>query len=238
MQRIRHIHAESRRTYGSPRVYAELRDRGEHTSRKRIARLMKHVGLVGRQRRRFVHTTDSRHGFRVAPNVLARQFSPTAPDQVWASDITYIPTRAGWLFLAAVLDLFSRRVVGWSMHAYLDRRLVLNALHMALADRQPPAGLLHHSDQGVQYACDDYQLALASAAAIPSMSRTGNCWDNAVVESFFATLKLELVYQSDCADHAEARTAIFEYIEGFYNRKRKHSTLGYCSPVEYEREQP
>lgn len=238
MQRIRHIHAESRRTYGAPRVYAELRDRGEQTSRKRVARLMKHAGLVGRQRRRFVHTTDSRHGFKVAPNALARHFSPAAPDQVWASDITYIPTRAGWLFLAVVLDLFSRRIVGWSMHAYLDRRLVLNALQMALAGRNPPAGLLHHSDRGVQYACDDYQLALASAEAIVSMSRSGNCWDNAVVESFFATLKLELVYDRDFVDHAEARTAIFEYIEGFYNRKRRHSTLGYCSPAEYEREQP
>jgi transposase InsO family protein len=197
---------------------------------------MRQDGLVGRRRRRFVCTTDSRHGFRIAPNVVARNFEPAEPNQVWATDITYIPTQKGWLYLAVVLDLFSRKVIGWSMHAYQDRRLTLAALDMAIAARRPaPGTLVHHSDRGVQYACDDYRTALADAEITPSMSRKGDCWDNAVVESFFSTLKHELVYRTTFANHDAARSALFQYIESFYNRRRLHSSLGYLSPEEYER---
>jgi len=227
---------ESDRTYGSPRIHQALVAQGEVVSRKRVHRLMRCAALVGRPpRRRFVRTTNSVHGFKVAPNLLDRQFEPEAPDSVWATDITYIPTGKGWLYLAVVLDLYSRKVVGWSMRPYLDRRLVVDALGMALAARRPGPGLLHHSDRGVQYACDEYQRLLKSEDIVVSMSRKGNCWDNAVVESFFSTLKLELIYRREFADHDAARTAIFGYIEGFYNRRRLHSTLGYVSPMEYER---
>jgi len=236
VKRIRRIHEKSRRHYGSPRGHRELREKGVRVGRKRVARLMRRAGLVAKRPRSFVRTTDSKHGFRVALNVLARNFGPAAPNQVWAADITYVPTRAGWLYLAVVLDLFSRRVVGWAIEPYLDRRLALKALEMAIRDRQPAAGLIHHSDKGVQYACDSYRAELAKAGMVASMSRTGNCWDNSVVESFFATLKTELVHQRDFATHADARTEIFEYMEVFYNRQRKHSTLGYRSPAEYERQ--
>jgi putative transposase len=234
-----HIHQAfqgSDRTYGSPRVLRELRAQGVQTSRKRIARLMRHHGLVARPRpRRFIRTTDSRHGYGVAPNVLARNFTPEAPNRAWATDITYIETRQGWLFLAVVLDLFSRKVVGWAMERHIDRRLVLAALQMAITTRNPAAGLVHHSDRGVQYACHDYQRVLADEEMVPSMSRTANCWDNAVAESFFSTLKQELVHRRDFATHDEARAALFHYIEGFYNRRRRHSSLGFVSPEEYER---
>ncbi len=235
-KQIFRLFIDSDRTYGSPRVRKALGDEGHVTSRKRVQRLMRRAGLVGRApRRRFVCTTDSRHGFGVAPNVLDRQFQPDAPNRVWATDITYVPTGKGWLYLAVVLDLFSRKVVGWSMQPYLDRRLVLDALGMALAARRPGPGLLHHSDRGVQYACDEYQRLLKGEEILVSMSRKGNCWDNAVVESFFSTLKLELVYRCKFVDHDAARAAIFKYIEGWYNPRRLHSTLGYVSPVEYER---
>jgi transposase InsO family protein len=171
----------------------------------------------------------------VAPNVLARNFTPEAPNRAWATDITYIETRQGWLFLAVVLDLFSRKVVGWAMERHIDRRLVLAALQMAITTRNPAAGLVHHSDRGVQYACHDYQRVLADEEMVPSMSRTANCWDNAVAESFFSTLKQELVHRRDFATHDEARAALFHYIEGFYNRRRRHSSLGFVSPEEYER---
>jgi putative transposase len=230
---------ESRGRYGSPRVYLELRDEGTVTSRKRVARLMRQHGLVARpRRRRFVRTTDSNHNYGVAPNRVARDFRPKEPNQLWATDITYIRTKSGWFYLAVVLDLFSRRVVGWSMQSYMDRRLVLAALGMAIKTRKPGPGLMHHSDRGIQYACDDYQRMLTDAEMVPSMSRKANCWDNAVVESFFSTLKQELVYRRDFATHDEARAALFEYIEGFYNRTRRHSTLGYLSPMEYERRAP
>ena len=230
---------ESRGRYGSPRVYLELRDEGTVTSRKRVARLMRQHGLVARpRRRRFVRTTDSSHSYGVAPNRVARDFRPAGPNQLWATDITYIPTKSGWFYLAVVLDLFSRRVVGWSMQSYMDRRLVLAALGMAITTRKPGPGLMHHSDRGIQYACDDYQRMLTDAEMVPSMSRKANCWDNAVVESFFSTLKQELVYRRDFATHDEARASLFEYIEGFYNRTRRHSTLGYLSPMEYERRAP
>ncbi|HEX8822873.1 MAG TPA: IS3 family transposase [Archangium sp.] len=228
------VHQESRGRYGSPRVHAELRARGQRVSRKRVARLMRQHEMVARKRRRFVRTTDSRHNQPVAPNVLERNFSPGQPNSTWATDITYVATRQGWLYLAVVLDLFSRKVVGWSMSQNIDRHLVLNALDMALKGRQPPRGLLHHSDRGSQYASTDYQQALAARGIQCSMSRKGNCWDNAVVESFFSSLKLELVYTTDFATQEQARLALFEYIEVFYNRQRRHSSLGYVSPVDFE----
>jgi putative transposase len=231
---VTEVHQESRGTYGSPRVLAELRARGQRVSRKRVARLMSQQGLAARKKRRFVSTTDSRHNQPVAPNILERDFSPGQPNSTWATDITYVGTRQGWLYLAVVMDLFSRKVVGWSMSENIDRHLVLNALDMALKGRQPPRGLLHHSDRGSQYASADYQQALAARGIQCSMSRKGNCWDNAVVESFFSSLKLELVYTTDFATHEQARTALFEYIEVFYNRQRRHSSLGYVSPVDFE----
>ncbi|WP_284665542.1 IS3 family transposase [Myxococcus sp. SDU36] len=227
------VHAESRRWYGSPRVFQELKARGYRVSRKRVARLMRQRGLRARARRRFVKTTDSAHSYPVAPNVLERDFSPQKPNSKWAGDITYIWTAEGWLYLAVVLDLFSRKVVGWAMSDTIDRHLVLSALTMALLNR--PAPDLHHSDRGSQYASDDYRKLLEKQEIDCSMSRKGNCWDNAVVESFFSSLKMELVYERNFQTHEEARRALFEYIEAWYNRRRRHSSLGYVSPEEYER---
>jgi putative transposase len=232
---IQTIFTDSRRTYGSPRVHAELQTQGVRCARKRVARLMRHAQLCARARRHSVRTTDSRHAQPVAPNLLARSFQAEAPNRVWVTDITYLPTREGWLYLAVVLDLFARRVVGWSMQPTLERGLVLTALDHALRRRQPAPGLLHHSDRGSQYASAEYQALLTQAQMQCSMSRKGNCWDNAAMESFFATLKTELpltVFPS----HAAARSAVFDYIERFYNRQRLHSTLGYRSPVAYERQ--
>lgn len=228
------IHAESRQRYGSPRIHAELGDRGCRTSRKRVARLMRDRGLAARRRRRFRVTTDSRHPFPVAPNVLARQFERAAPDRAWVTDITYIPTGEGWLYLAVILDLCSRFAVGWAMSERITRELTLDALGMALARRRPPQGLLHHSDRGSQYASADYQHALATQGMVCSMSRRGDCWDNAVAESFFATLKVELVHDATWETRIEARAALFEYIELFYNGHRRHSSLGYLSPRAFE----
>jgi transposase InsO family protein len=196
---------------------------------------MRQQGLAARRRRRFVRTTDSAHRQPVADNLLARHFSPDQPNCTWATDITYVATRQGWLYLAVVLDLFSRQVVGWAMGQSIDTQLVLSALDMALKSRKPPRGLLHHSDRGSQYASTDYQRTLEQRGIRCSMSRKGNCWDNAVVESFFSSLKMELVHEADFATREQATAALFEYIEVFYNRKRRHSSLGYVSPVEYER---
>jgi putative transposase len=234
-EEVAQAHEESRGTYGSPRVHAELRARGRKVSRKRVARLMKQQKLEARKKRRSVRTTDSNHRHPVAPNVLERDFSPVQPNSTWATDITYVWTGEGWLYLAVVLDLFSRMVVGWSMSEHIDTTLVLGALEMALEGRQPPKGLIHHSDRGSQYASTEYRQALASRGIQCSMSRKGNCWDNAVVESFFGTLKSELVYRTHFATRHQARLELFEYIEVFYNRKRRHSSLGYLSPWEYER---
>jgi transposase InsO family protein len=228
------IHAESRGRYGSPRVHAELRERGQRTARKRVARLMRAAGLCARERRRFRSTTDSEHGMAIKVNLLARRFAVPAPNSGWVSDITYVWTLEGWLYLAVILDLFSRRVVGWAISERLERGLALDALQMALTDRQPPHGLLHHSDRGSQYASHEYQRLLAAHGVLSSMSRKGNCWDNAVAESFFATLKLELVYQSHWRTRTQARSEVFEYIELFYNRRRRHSALGYLCPNEFE----
>ena len=234
-EEVAQAHRDSRGTYGSPRVHAELRAQGRKVSRKRVARLMGEQKLAARRRRRSVRTTDSHHRHPVAPNVLARDFSPGQPNSTWATDITYVGTGEGWLYLAVVLDLFSRRVVGWSMSEHIDTQLVLGALEMALEGRQPPQGLIHHSDRGSQYASAEYRQALASRGIQCSMSRKGNCWDNAVVESFFSSLKQELVYPTDFATRHQARAELFEYIEVFYNRKRRHSSLGYMSPRDYER---
>lgn len=229
------IHAQSRQTYGGPRIRAVLRARGRRHGRKRIARLMTQLGLCGRQKGRYrVHTTDSNHDHPVAPNRLATAPSPTAPNQIWVADITYIQTREGWLFLAGILDLFSRKIVGWAMSDSIDSALVLKALSMALLHRDPPAGLLFHSDRGVQYAAANFRQALAGANLLPSMSRRGNCYDNAAMESFWSTLKLELVYRRDFATHHQARTEIFDYIEVFYNRERIHTALGGLSPTQFE----
>jgi transposase InsO family protein len=233
-KRIEEIHQGSKGRYGSPRVLAVLRGLGERVSRKRVMRLMRDNGLAARRPRRFRKTTDSNHSLPVAQNVLARQFTPKAPNTAWAGDITYIPTREGWLYLAVLLDLYSRRVVGWSMRDNLERQLCLDALDMALQSRRPTSGLLHHSDRGSQYASHDYRALLEANGITCSMSAKGDCWDNAVAESFFATLKTELVDGADFAARAEARTAIFEFIEAWYNRQRLHSSIGYKSPVEYE----
>lgn len=229
------IYAEHHGRYGSPRVQMELRDRGQRSGRKRIARLMRVQDLRARPKRRYRTTTDSRHGLPVCPNLLARRFTVAQSNTAWVTDITYIWTPQGWLYLAVVIDLFSRRVVGWSMSERIDRKLALDALRMALAQRRPQRGLIHHSDRGSQYASGDYQRLLATNGIVGSMSRRGDCWDNAVAESFFASLKLELVYQVQWQTRAEARTAIFEYLELFYNRRRRHSSLGYLNPVEFER---
>jgi transposase InsO family protein len=229
------IHATSRQRYGSPRVHAELAARGRRTGRKRVARLMRARGLAARRRRRFRVTTQSRHPFPIAPNVLARQFERAGPDQAWVTDITYIPTGEGWLYLAVVLDLCSRVAVGWAMTERITDDLTLAALGMALAHRRPPRGLLHHSDRGSQYASGDYQRVLAQYGMVGSMSRRGDCWDNAVAESFFATLKVELVHDAAWATRAVARAELFEYLEVFYNGQRRHSALGYLSPRAFER---
>jgi len=231
---IRTIYATSRQTYGSPRVHAELRARGRRCGRHRVARLMRADGLAPRRRRRYRVTTQSRHRHPAAPNVLARRFAVGVPNQVWAGDITYLPTREGWLYLAVLLDLGSRRVIGWAVAATLEHGLTLAAVQMALGTRRPRPGLVHHSDRGSQYACSEYRAVLLAHGLIPSMSRTGDCWDNAAVESFLGTLKRELVEGADWATRAEAEAAVGEYLEGWYNRQRRHSALGYVSPVVYE----
>jgi transposase InsO family protein len=232
---IETLHHESNQTYGSPRMYRQLKKQGHSCSENRVARLMRRNGIQATRPRPFKVTTDSCHRLPIAENTLDRQFTPEQANQVWASDITYVWTREGWLYLAIVIDLFSRRVVGWSMQQSMERSLVISALEMALAGRRPGVGLLHHSDRGSQYASLDYQARLRQAGIVSSMSRKGNCWDNAPVESFFATLKRELVHRRRYESREQARLEIFRYIEVWYNRKRLHSALGYLAPVEYER---
>ena len=234
---IAEIHRDSRGIYGSPRVYLALKRRGHTVGRHRVARLMRRDGLQARTKRRFKATTDSRHGHPVAPDILQRNFTPGEPNRVWAADITYIRTLEGWLYLAVVMDLYSRGIVGWSMGDRLTSPLVCQALRMALQRRRPPAGLLHHSDRGCQYAAGDYQAFLRKNGIVCSMSRRGNCWDNAPVESFFSTLKCEWVFHHRYRTRAEARQSIFDYIERFYNRQRMHSTIGGLSPMEFEQQQ-
>jgi putative transposase len=232
--RVREAHAASKGRYGSPRVHAELRASGERVGRKRVARIMKNAGLTGRKRRRFQSTTDSRHAFPIAPNVLERDFTATEPNQAWVTDITFIWTHEGWLYLAAILDLFSRRVVGWATSTNVDRHLALSALENALRTRRPSEGLVHHSDRGSTYASGDYRRALDAHEIECSMSRKGDCWDNAVAESFFASLKREVDEIDRFESRAQAHLTIGDYIDNFYNVQRRHSTIGYKSPVEFE----
>jgi putative transposase len=232
---IRAIHAEAKARYGSPRVHAELNVRGQGCSENRVAALMKAHGIRAKMPRRFVRTTDSRHGLPVAENVLGRDFEPPGPNVAWGADITYIPTADGWLYLAVVEDLFSRRIVGWSMDGTMTSRLVVDALDMAIQRRLPGEGLLAHSDRGSQYASEHYQQLLGRHGIACSMSRVAQCWDNAPVESFFASLKRELVHDETYSTRDQAKASIFEYVEMFYNRVRLHSSLGYLSPEEFER---
>ncbi len=231
---IRAIHAEVKARYGSPRIHAELRARGQDCCVNTVAKLMHDHDIRAKTARKFRCTTDSNHDLPVAENLLDRQFDPAAANEAWVADITYIPTREGWLYLAAVEDLYSRRAVGWSMADHLESRLVVDALELAVQRRLPGAGLLAHSDRGSQYASDHYQRLLGKHGITCSMSRRADCWDNAPMESFFASLKKELVHDADFATRAEARAAVVEYIEVFYNGQRRHSSLGYVSPTEYE----
>lgn len=231
MHRLRLIHAIHRRTYGRPRLHRALRDAGVRVSPKRVARLMRQAGLFAQGRRRYRVTTDSAHAWPVAANQLARQFATGRPNRVWAADITALWTRAGWCYLAVVLDLGSRRVVGWAMRASLETELVRAALHVALGGR--PAPHLHHSDRGSQYASHDYRALLDARGIAVSMSRVGNCWDNAPVESFFSSLKAELVSAASWHTSHDAEIAVADYLR-FYNHHRLHSALGYRSPAQYE----
>lgn len=232
-ERIATIHAESEGRYGSPTIRRELRRRGEHVSKRRVERIMRGAGIIGTQRRRHKTTTRSNPAHPVEPNVLARDFTASRPDQRWVTDITYIWTDEGWAYLAAILDLYSRRVVGWALSASLSTDLPLAALNMALM-RRSPNDLLHHSDRGCQYTSATYRNELAARGITVSMSRRGNCWDNAVAESFFATLKCELVYRKSWRSRVDLRASLFDYLETFYNRRRLHSALDYRTPAEVE----
>jgi transposase InsO family protein len=233
--KIRQIHEQNRKVYGSPRICQVLKTQGQNVSENTVATIMKERQIRAKTKKKFVpRTTDSRHGQPVMENVLDRQFHANSPNRKWAADITYIPTDEGWLYLAGVIDLCSRRIVGWSMAGHMRVELVSDALRMALARRAPGEGLLHHSDRGIQYASEDYLYLLQSHDIQMSMSGKGDCWDNAAMESFWATLKTELVHHEHYATHEQARASIFEYIEVFYNRQRLHSSLGYLSPEAFE----
>jgi transposase InsO family protein len=233
-EQIREIHQASRRNYGSPRVHAELLAQGHACNRKTVAKCMQQAGIRAKTAKRFrVTTTDSNHAHPVAANVVNRNFAPARKNETWTADITYVATDEGWLYLAAVEDLFTREIVGWSMSERIDSRLVVDALQMALERQCPGAALVAHSDRGVQYASEHYQRLLQDHDITCSMSRKGNCWDNAPMESFFATLKKELVYHEEYATRAAARQSLFEYIEVFYNRARRHSALSYQSPSQF-----
>jgi putative transposase len=235
VKQIDAVHRDSHQIYGSPRVHRDLLDMGERVSKNTVAKLMHLNRIRSKIARRFVpRTTDANHPYPVAENRLNRDFKASAPNRKWVTDITYVETREGWLYVAAVLDLYSRKIVGWSMAEHLRTELVAEALKMAVVRRKPDVGLLHHSDRGVQYASSSYQDLLAQNGCVCSMSRSGNCYDNAAMESFWGTLKTELVYQQKFATHAQAKVAIFEYIEVFYNRKRRHSSLDYKSPETFE----
>jgi len=234
LSRIKEIHEKSRKTYGSPRVTDELKDEGIECGENRVARLMRQNGIAAKSKRRFRITTNSRHNLPVAENLLNQQFRVDGPNKVFVSDITYIWTTEGWLYLAVILDLFSRKIVGWAMSDRITQDIVINAFLMAVWRRKPEAGLIFHSDRGSQYAANDFRGLLDQHGFIQSMSGKGNCYDNAVAESFFHTLKTEVIYHEKYLTRDQARQSVFEYIEVFYNRVRKHSTLGYCSPWEFE----
>jgi putative transposase len=231
---IRRVHAGNRGIYGSPRVHAALLAEGRRLGVNRIARLMRHHGIQGRHKRRAPRTTDSKHSHPVAPNLLERQFSAPAPNRIWLADITYIPTGEGWLYLAVVLDMFSRRVVGWAMSETMPQELTIAALQMAITNRRPGPGLVHHSDRGSQYAARAYRRLLEEHHMLCSMSRKGDCWDNAPMESFFGSMKTELDDGTVFETRQAAKSAVFSFIEGFYNRFRLHSAIGYCSPISKE----
>jgi putative transposase len=232
---VRAAFVAGQQSYGSRRMVTELSNRGVVVGRFKVRRLMRQAGLKPVWKRKFIHTTDSKHDLPVAPNVLARQFNPAAPNKAYVSDITYVRTGAGWLYLAVVIDLFSRKVVGWAMAPSMPAKLVCDALQMAVQQRRPEPGLIVHSDRGSQYASAQYQAKLASHGFVCSMSRKGNCWDNAVAERFFLNLKMERVWQRSYANHAEAKIDIADYIVGFYNCERLHSVLGNLPPSVYER---
>jgi transposase InsO family protein len=235
LERIRIAHRQNQELYGSPRIHRGLLIDGEMVSRNTVAKLMRQAKIRAKTRRKFVpRTTDSRHRQPVADNLLQRDFGAKAPDRKWVADITYVPTGQGWFYLAAVLDCFSRKIVGWAMDDQMPTDLVSDALKMALHQRRPAGNLIHHSDRGVQYASEDYQQLLARHGITVSMSGRGNCYDNAMMESFWATLKTELIHQQKYTTHEQARQSIFKYIEVFYNRKRLHSSLGYVSPESFE----
>jgi transposase InsO family protein len=234
--RIRAVYAESRQSYGSPRVLRELQNQGVRTSKRRVERAMRGMGLQARAPRCFRVTTASDPTHAVEPNRLARDFTASKPNERWVTDITYVRTDEGWCYLAIILDLFSRSVVGWALDATLSTTLPLRALDMAIRRRRPARGLLHHSDRGCQYTSGDYRGVLEGLGVVISMSRKGNCWDNAVAESFFSTLKVELIHRRRWADRLELRSALFEYLEVFYNRRRLHSSLGYKTPAKVESE--
>jgi transposase InsO family protein len=235
LTRIRAVHTEAREAYGAVKTWRVLRAQGVACGRHRVARLRRAHGIEARRRRRFRLAYKARNSAPAAPNLVDRQFHASAPNRIWAGDITFIPTRQGWLYLAVVLDLYSRRIVGWAMSARPDSQLVLDALTMALTHRRPAPGLIHHSDQGIQYSSGVYQARLKTSGLVPSMSRKGNCYDNAVVESFFSSLKNEGTDHETFPDRDHARAALFAYIEVFYNRQRVHATLDYQSPEQYER---
>lgn len=234
LQKIRSVYKISRGNYGSPRITKALKKDGISCSKNRVARLMKQAQIMAKTKKKYKATTNSKHNFPVAENILNQNFKVEQPNQVWVADITYIPTGEGWLYLAAVEDLFHRKIVGWAMDSTMTRKLTIDALRQGIQRYRPSKGLLHHSDRGSQYASHDYQQVLKSHGITPSMSRKGNCYDNACMESFFGTLKRELIYGNHFKTRAEARQAIFEYIEVFYNRIRLHSSIGYMSPNEYE----
>jgi transposase InsO family protein len=235
LAQISQFFERSKQTYGSPRILRDLKEAGFCCGRHRVARIMRQAGLRAVVTRRFRVTTDSKHILPIAENLLDRDFVAPEANVKWASDITYVWTREGWLYLAVVLDLFSRRIVGWSMQPTLDRSIVLNALKGALSQRETGTGLVHHSDRGSQYASGEFQQMLHEQGITCSMSRKGNCWDNAPVESFFGTLKQELIHRCSFATRQDARQEVFDYIEVWYNRKRRHSALGYISPEEFEK---
>lgn len=235
VQQIRQSHEQSRGLYGSPRVHADLKAAGVSVCENTVARYMREAGIVSKIKRRFrLVTTDSRHDSPVAANLLDRQFAADFPDRKWCCDITYVATGEGPLYLAAVIDCCTRRIIGWAMADHLRAELCIDALEMAVQRRRPPAGLLHHSDRGVQYASEAYRSFLQRHGLVASMSRTGNCYDNALMESFFGTFKTELVYQENYLTREQTRRSIFEYIEVFYNRQRRHSAIGYQSPEAFE----
>jgi len=232
---IKAVHQRSRKTYGSPRIHAELNESGHACSRYRVARLMRQHGIVSKHKKKFRVTTNSVHSYPIAENQLERQFDVSRPNQCWVSDITYIPTREGWLYLAVTLDLYHRKIIGWAMDRWITRQLAIDALNMAIKNGCLEPGLLHHFDRGVQYASNEFQGLLKAHRIQCSMSRKGNCWDNAVAESFFHTLKVELVQGKIYDTRQEAKMDIFDYIEIFYNQQRRHSYLGYLSPVDFEK---